>query len=119
MGFSFGDYLIDVDRRKFWRGGEPVRLTEQVFDLIAFLVRHRDRVVTRDELFKGVWGVRMVTDEALRTRINAARKALGDDGEAQAVIRTIPRKGFRFIAEVVEDKEEPTLTHHAALAPPD
>ena len=102
MRLAFGDYLIVVDRRQFSRGGEPVRLLPQVFDLIAFLAHHHDRVVTRTELFEAVWGARFVTDSALRTRINAARKALGDDGETQAMISTIPRRGFRFVAKVVE-----------------
>ena len=71
----------------------------QVFDLLLFLSANRDRVVSKDDLVAGVWGNRAVSDSALNSRINAARKAISDDGKAQRLIRTIPRKGFRFVGD--------------------
>jgi TolB-like protein len=100
--YEFGEHVIDLDRRELRRGGERIATEPQVFDLIAFLVRNRERVVSRDDLINEVWGGRIVSDSAVTTRINAARRALGDSGAAQAVIRTLSRKGVRFIAEVHE-----------------
>jgi TolB-like protein len=85
------------------RGIELVALEPQVFDLLAYLVRNRGRVVSKDDLIDGVWGGRIVSDSALTTRLNAARKAVNDSGAAQRVIRTLARKGVRFVAEVTED----------------
>ena len=92
MQFRFGDHLLDVARRELRRGGEPVTLEPQVFDLLVYLVRSRDRVVTKDELLDAVWSGRAVSESTLTSRINAARKAIGDSGEAQRLIRTSPRK---------------------------
>jgi TolB-like protein len=72
----------------------------QVFDLLVYLVENRDRVVNKDDLLASVWGGRIVSDSTLTSRINAARKAIGDSGEEQKLIRTIARKGFRFVGEV-------------------
>src|SRR5215469_16004955 len=102
MQFSFREYSLDTDRRELWRGSEPIAVEPQVFDLLAYLVQHRDRVVSKDDLLGAVWGGRTVSGSALTTRINAARRAVGDSGEAQRLIRTLPRKGVRFIAEVTE-----------------
>ena len=102
MQFRFGNHLLDVERRELRRGGELISLEPQVFDLLVYLVRNRDRVVTKDELLDSVWSGRAVSESALTTRINAARRAVGDSGEAQRLIRTSPRKGFRFVGEVVE-----------------
>jgi len=102
MQFRFGNHLLDVARRELRRGGELITLEPQVFDLLVYLVRNRDRVVTKDDLLDSVWSGRTVSESALTTRINAARKAVGDSGEAQRLIRTSPRKGFRFIGEVME-----------------
>ncbi len=102
MRFEFGEHLLDVDRQELRRGGEQVAVEPQVFDLLVYLVRNRDRVVTRDDLIDAVWGGRIVSDSAVTTRLNAARRAVGDSGAAQAVIRTVARKGVRFIADVRE-----------------
>ena len=102
MQFSFNGYSLDTDRRELWRGSESIAVEPQVFDILAYLVQHRDRVVTKNDLLEAVWGGRIVSGSALTTRINAARRALGDTGEAQRLIRTLPRKGVRFIAEVKE-----------------
>ncbi len=100
MVFRFGDHVLDLERRELRRGAEPVALEPQVFDLLVYLVRNRGRVVSKDDLIDGVWGGRIVSDSALTTRLNAARKAVNDSGAAQRVIRTVQRKGVRFIGEV-------------------
>jgi TolB-like protein len=102
VAYVFGDHRLDVERRELWRGDELLALEPQVFDLLAYLVRHRDRVIGKDELFSAVWGGRIVSDSALTTRLNATRRVLGDSGERQDLIRTLPRKGVRFVAEVKE-----------------
>ncbi len=115
MAYAFGEYVLDVRRRELRRGGELRKLEPQVFDLLVYLVEHRDRVVGKDDLLQAVWGGRIVSDSALTARINAARRALGDDGERQRLIRTLPRKGVRFVAEITE---MPDVTHSRFAAAP-
>jgi len=98
--FLFGDHTLDDDRRELLRGTEPVAVEPQVFDLLIYLVQNRDRVVSKDDLIASVWGGRVVSDSTLTSRINAARKAVGDSGGKQKLIRTIARKGLRFVADV-------------------
>ena len=102
MVVRFGDCELNSDRRELRRGAKPVHVQPQVFDLLAYMVTHRDRVISRDEMVEAVWNGRSVSDVTLNSRVNAARHAIGDDGQAQALIRTVPRRGFRFIGEVVE-----------------
>jgi len=102
MLFTFDDCSIDCDRRELKRGGELVAVEPQVFDVLVYLIRHRDRVVSRDDLLSGVWGGRLVSESTLSSRINSARAAIGDSGDQQHWIRTIARKGFRFVGEVNE-----------------
>jgi adenylate cyclase len=116
MAYTFGEHVLHVERRELWRGGELVELEPQVFDLLVYLVRHRDRVVGKDDLLQAVWGGRIVSDSALTTRINAARRALGDNGETQRLIRTLPRKGIRFVADVKEAPDGVRSTLAAARA---
>jgi pimeloyl-ACP methyl ester carboxylesterase len=104
MRYSFDEFVLDLDRRELHKGSGAVDLEPQVFDLLAFLLHHRDRVVSRDDLIEGVWGGRIVSESALATRINAARRAIGDDGSAQRLIKTMVRKGFRFVGEVSEEE---------------
>jgi TolB-like protein len=111
---AFGDYQLDVQRRELRRGGIVVELEPKVFDLLAFLVQHRDRVVSKDDLIRSVWNGRIVSDSAVTTRLNAARRAIGDDGTAQRLIRTFTRKGVRFMGEVIET---PDLPARAILEP--
>src|SRR6516165_5997692 len=99
---AFGDHRLDIERRELRRGADIVDLEPKAFDLLAFLVLHRDRVVTKDDLLQGVWDGRIVSESALTTRINAVRRALGDDGTAQRLVRTFARRGVRFIGEVTE-----------------
>ena len=100
MRYFFEDFVLDTDRRELRRGADVVPTTPQVFDLLDFLIRHRDRVVSKDDLISAVWNGRIVSDAALTTRLNAARAAIGDDGDKQRLIKTLPRKGFRFVGTV-------------------
>src|SRR5437870_5812851 len=100
--FLFTDHTLDTDRRELRHGSEPIAVEPQVFDLLVYLVQNRDRVVSKDELLAGVWGGRIVSESTLTSRINAARRAVGDSGEQQALIRTIARKGIRFVGAVRE-----------------
>jgi TolB-like protein len=111
MTLSFGDYEIDVERRELRRAKAPVHIEPQVFDLLVYLVQNCDRVVSKDDLIASVWGGRIVSDSTLTSRINAARKALGDSGKDQKLIRTIARKGFRFVGAVgAQSDAEPAHT---------
>jgi TolB-like protein len=89
----------------------------QVFDLLEFLVRNRDRVVTKDDLIASIWGGRIVSESTLSTRINAARVAVGDSGEEQRLIRTLPRKGIRFVG-VVHGADPATIPKTDSAVPP-
>ena len=111
MQFSFADHTLDIARRELRRGEESIALEPQVFDLLAYLVQSRDRVVSKDDLIATVWGGRIVSDATLSSRIYAARKALGDSGEQQKLIRTVARKGLRFVAAVSTQPldQEPAL----------
>jgi len=102
MQFRFGDYMLDVARRELRHADEPIGIEPQVFDLLAYLIQNRDRVVTKDDLLGSVWGGRIVSESTLTSRINAARRAIGDTGSTQRFIRTSARKGIRFVAEVVD-----------------
>ena len=98
--FFFADHTLDTDRRELRRGSERIAVEPQVFDLLVYLVQNRDRVVTKDDLIASVWRGRIVSDSTLTSRINAARKAVGDSGEDQRLIRTIARKGLRFVGGI-------------------
>ena len=102
MQFVFGDCVIDSGRRELSRGGEAVAVGPQVFDLLIHLIENRDRVVSKDELFDLIWRGRTVSESTLASHVNFARRALGDTGEEQRLIRTIARKGFRFVGDVRE-----------------
>jgi TolB-like protein/cytochrome c-type biogenesis protein CcmH/NrfG len=98
--FCFADHVLDVDLRELTRAGEGIAVEPQVFDLLIYLVENRERVVSKDDLIETIWDGRIVSESTLTSRINAARRAVGDSGKDQAVIRTIARKGFRFVGEV-------------------
>ncbi len=100
MQLVFGDYVLDRERRELRRGSEQIALEPQVFDVLTHLVQNRDRVVTKDDLIASVWEGRIVSDSTLTSRINAARRAVGDRGDRQAIIKTYARKGFRFVGDV-------------------
>jgi len=117
--YAFENCTLDTDRRELRRDSALIAVEPQVFDLLEYLVRHRERVVSRDDLIASVWGGRIVSESALSTRINAVRSAIGDDGESQRFIRTLPRKGFRFVGEAreVEIEAEQPRARRATASP--
>jgi TolB-like protein/Flp pilus assembly protein TadD len=116
--YSFENYTLDTDRRELRRGTDLVAVEPQVFDLLQFLIRHRDRVVTRDDILDAVWNGRVVSESALAVRINAARLAVSDSGQQQRLIRTLPRKGLRFVGDVREQGASPVPDSAAAAQAP-
>lgn len=100
METAFANYRLNSQTRELTSNGEPIAVEPQVFEVIEYLIQHRDRIVSKDELVSAVWDGRVVSDTAITSRINSARRALGDDGKSQQVIRTYPRRGFRFVAQV-------------------
>jgi TolB-like protein len=123
LRYRFEEFAFDIDRRELHRGAEVVSITPQVFDLLEYLIRNRERVVSKDDLINAVWKGRIVSDAALTTRLNAVRAAIGDTGEEQRLIKTFPRKGFRFVGQVQETREvagpDPGDAPESALALPD
>lgn len=118
MVYAFDEYELDDGLCELRRNGEPYHLEPQVFDVLAFLVRHRDRLVTRDELLDEIWGHRFVTSSALGSRIKDARRALGDDGRAQRVIKTVRGRGYRFLPEVSVRGQESAAEPAVEPGPP-
>ena len=106
MKYRFAEFELDLAKVELRAAGRLCPLEPQVFALLAFLVEHRERLVSRDELLEKVWDGRIVSDATLASRVKAARKALGDDGKAQRFIRTIHGRGFRFVAEVRAEHDE-------------
>jgi TolB-like protein len=124
--YQFEDIVLDSDRRELARGSATIAIGPQVFDLLLHLVRNRERVVTKDDLIAAVWGGRIVSESTLTSHINAVRKAIGDTGEDQRLVRTIARKGYRFVGDVresaVSKRQRPAALHEPtaeALALPD
>ena len=99
----FENCVLDAQRRELWRLGKLVSVEPQVFDLLEYLVRNRDRVVTKDEILTSIWGGRAVSESTLTSRINSARSAIGDDGKGQRLIKTLRHKGIRFVGAARED----------------
>jgi TolB-like protein len=110
--YLFEDYTLDTDRRELRRGRGLVPTEPQVFDVLAYLIANRDRVVSKDDLLTAIWDGRIVSESALTTRINAVRCAVGDSGEEQRLIKTVPHKGIRFVGSVREGQD-----HTRAVAP--
>ena len=105
MIYFFENHSLDTDRRELRREGQIIAIGPQVFDVLEYLIRNRERVVSNDDLIEGIWKGRIVSESTLASRITAARQAIGDSGEQQNFIRTLPRKGYRFIAQVREKSE--------------
>ncbi|MBR0907550.1 winged helix-turn-helix domain-containing protein [Bradyrhizobium liaoningense] len=118
MRYLFDDYVLDTDRRELHRGADAVSVTPQVFDILDYLISNRERVVSKDDLMNAIWKGRIVSDAALTTRMNGARAAVGDCGETQRLIKTIPRKGFRFVGAVREVRKPTPAVHHRPEAEP-
>jgi len=121
--FSFKDFALDGERRELRARGTIVPIEPQVFDLLVYLVENRDRVVSKDDLIASVWGGRIVSDSTVDSRINAVRKAIGDSGEKQELVRTIARKGIRFVGDVQQGLEQheapatsPSLAHKQEIS---
>jgi adenylate cyclase len=104
LRYLFEDCVLDTDRRELRRGAGLLSVTPQVFDVLDYLIRNRERVVSKDDLIAAVCDERIVSDAALTTRINVVRNAIGDSGEEQRLIKTLPRKGFRFVGAVQEEE---------------
>lgn len=117
MIYTFGDIELDLARGELRRSDQARPVEPQVFALIAFLIEHRERLVSREEIFEKVWDGRIVSDSALTSRIKSARKVLGDDGKAQRYIRTVHGKGLRFVADV-RVKRDPVIESRVAAAAP-
>ena len=118
MDILFEDFVLAPHRRELNHHGAVVALEPQVFDLLVHLVRHRDRVVGKDELVGAVWAGRVVSDSTIESRISLLRKALGDDGQHQRLVRTYPRKGLRFVGAVREDEAAERLEILSSHGPP-
>ncbi len=107
MNFRFAEFEIDVARHELRRAGAVVRIEPQVFDLLVHLIENRHRIVSKDELIDAIWQGRIISDATLTSRISAARRALGDSGNDQSLIRTLHKRGFRFVGEVDEYSSAP------------
>jgi adenylate cyclase len=118
MKFLFADQVLDIDRRELRRNSEPVAVEPQVFDLLSYLVTNRERVVSNDDLIASVWGGRIVSEATLTSRVYAARRAIGDSGQEQKLIRTIARKGHRFVGEVQAQSNGGEPVAHAIASLP-
>ena len=109
MIVSFGAYDLDTERRELRRAGVVLAVEPKVFDLLTYLITHRERVLSKDELIANVWRGRIVSDSAVASSINAARTVLGDSGYEHRVIKTYPRKGVRFVGEITAVDAGPAL----------
>ncbi|MDB5582674.1 MAG: Adenylate cyclase [Bradyrhizobium sp.] len=116
MIYRFEDYCLDVGRQELRRGSEPVDIEPQVLDLLHYIIRNRERVVSKDDLIEHVWRGRIVSDSTLTSRITSARQAIGDSGSQQRLIRTIARKGIRFVGEVRGGQSGPATDQAAPSA---
>jgi TolB-like protein len=119
--YRFDEFVLDAGRRELRRGNSLVAVEPQAFDVIEYLIRNRDRVISKDELLAGVWKGRIVSESALSTCINAARTAIGDNGNTQRLIRTLPRRGLRFVADVdrpASSSDARATERQAPVSPP-
>jgi predicted ATPase/DNA-binding winged helix-turn-helix (wHTH) protein len=115
--FVFDDFVVDTERLLVQRAGEVVHAQPQVFDVLAYLLLHRDRVVTKEELLDNVWGDRFVSESALTSRIKSARQLVGDDGSTQAYIATVHGRGYRWIAPTSVSDEGSTESGRGSAQP--
>ena len=113
--FQFNKITLDTAQYRLCRSGKPIAVEPQVFDLLVYLVENRDKVVSRDELLENLWKGKVVTDAALGVTLQFARKAVGDSGRTQTLIKTIHGRGYQFIAGVEESVADPSLVQIEAL----
>ena len=111
------NYALDPDRRELRSATTIVAMEPQVFDPLLHLIRQREHVVSRDELIGSIWGGRIVSELALNSRINAVRSAIGDSGTGQRLIKTLPRKGVRFVGEVREERKPCEMASASSIEP--
>src|ERR1044071_2402507 len=107
MRYRFENYCLDADRRELWCGAAVVAVAPQVFDVLECLVRNHAQIVSKDDLIADVWDGRVVSDSTLSSRISAVRYAIADSGKEQRLLRTVSRRGFRFVG-AVHNELEPT-----------
>jgi TolB-like protein/Flp pilus assembly protein TadD len=119
LNFCFADFEIDIARHELRRAGAIVHIEPQVFDLLIHLVRNRDRIVSKDELIDAIWQGRIVSEATLSSRISAARRALGDSGNDQSLIRTLRKRGFRFVGHVDDDPAPAAIAIEKGVPPQD
>lgn len=128
MVYRFADFELDMDRFELRKNGAPVAVEPQVFSLLALLITNRERMVSKDEIHERIWNGRVVSEAALSSRIRSVRKAIGDDGGAQRLIRTVHGKGFRFVGAVSDgagvapsgaSSDAESLLRDSATAAPD
>lgn len=113
MIYRFGSFALDTELLELRSTQGPVTVEPQVFTVLAYLIENRSHVISKQELIDAVWQGRMVSDATLNSRINAVRRALGDTGESQSFIRTIPRRGVRFVGEVRGNEPRGSNGEHA------
>jgi TolB-like protein/DNA-binding SARP family transcriptional activator len=119
LNFRFAEFEIDMARQELRRACAIVHVEPQVFDLLVYLIRNRDRTVSKDELFDAIWQGRVVSEATLSSRISAARRALDDSGNDQSFIRTLHKRGFRFVGDVEEDGSALAPAIDTGVAPDD
>ncbi|WP_223545989.1 winged helix-turn-helix domain-containing tetratricopeptide repeat protein [Pseudomonas sp. A-B-19] len=121
MSFAFEDYVLDQERRELTLRGQVVAVGPQVFDLLLLFVNNPDRVLSKDELLNSVWSGRIVSESTITSHINAVRKAIGDSGEEQRLVRTVARKGYRFVGRVngamTGQARQPDIDERTSAAP--
>ena len=115
MRYVFGDYEVDTQRDELRHRGIPCPLESQVFQVLVYLVQHRDRVVSKAELLEYLWPQQYISETTLSQRLRLVRKAVGDSGRRQRVITTVPGRGYRFVATVEEQTEIPPATARRCL----
>ena len=116
MRYRFEDFSLDTDRRELRKSADLIVIEPQVFDLLDYLIRHREHVVSKDDVFAAVWHGRIVSESALTTRLNSARAAVGDSGDGQRLIKTLRGKGFRFVG-VVQEEHATTIAPSVSAGP--
>ena len=124
MQYEFGDFTLDTERYELWRAETLLKLQPKVFDVLVYLIAHRERVVSKQELLEQSWPGQFISEATLNSCIRAVRRAVGDSGQAQRVIHTLHGRGFRFVAdsavrrhELLDDAMPPSLAIASLLEP--